>query len=41
MLDNLSFGITTARRAWCEKKHILNAKSKDELLEWLHRSQSK
>ena len=41
MLDNLSFGITTARRAWCEKKDILNAKSKDELLAWLNRYQKK
>jgi DNA polymerase (family 10) len=39
MLDNLSFGITTARRAWCEKKDVLNAKSKDELLAWLKRYQ--
>lgn len=39
MLDNLSFGITTARRAWCKKQHILNAKSKDELMAWLKRPQ--
>ena len=41
MLPNVSLGVTTARRAWCEKKDILNAKTTDELLKWLNRPQSK
>ncbi|HEX9996767.1 MAG TPA: DNA polymerase/3'-5' exonuclease PolX, partial [Abditibacterium sp.] len=35
MLDNLSFGVVTARRAWCEAKDVLNAKPLAELLQWL------
>ena len=38
MLDNLHFGVTTARRAWCEAKDVLNAKPLDELLQWLSRN---
>jgi DNA polymerase (family 10) len=37
MLDNVQHGITTAQRAWCEEKDILNAKPLDELLKWLRR----
>lgn len=38
MLENLGFGVTVARRAWCEAKDILNAKPLDELLLWLSHS---
>ena len=41
MLDNLHLGITTARRAWCEAKDVLNTKTVDELTAWLSRPQSK
>jgi DNA polymerase (family 10) len=37
MVDNVQHGITTAQRAWCEEKDILNAKPLDELLKWLRR----
>lgn len=40
-LPNVALGVVTARRAWCEKHDILNAKSTAELLKWLQRSQSK
>ncbi len=35
MLENLHFGVQTARRAWCEAKDILNSKPLAELLQWL------
>lgn len=35
MLDNMGYGVITARRAWCEAKDILNAKPLPELLRWL------
>lgn len=41
MLPNIALGVLTARRAWCEKKDVLNAKSTRELLAWLGRPQSK
>jgi DNA polymerase (family 10) len=37
MLTNLHFGVTTARRAWCEKGDVLNAKSLKDLTKWLTR----
>jgi DNA polymerase (family 10) len=37
MLGNAVFGVLTARRAWCEPRHILNAKPLEELLAWLRR----
>lgn len=37
MLPNVEFGVSVARRAWCEQKDILNAKPLDELLRWLNR----
>ena len=37
MLENLGFGVTVARRAWCEAKDILNAKPLEELLKWVVR----
>ncbi len=40
MLPNVRFGVLTARRAWCESKDILNAKSTGELLQWLKRPQA-
>lgn len=41
MLPNMALGILTARRAWCGKANILNTKTTDELLQWLHRPQAK
>lgn len=37
MLSNAVFGVLTARRAWCEARHILNTKPVNELLAWLKR----
>jgi DNA polymerase (family 10) len=37
MLNNVKHGITTAQRAWCTEKDILNAKPLNELLQWLRR----
>lgn len=34
-LDLMRFGIHTARRAWVEKKDVLNTKPLDDLLKWL------
>ena len=31
MLPNLEFGITVARRAWCEAKDVFNCQTKDEI----------
>jgi DNA polymerase (family 10) len=41
MLPNVAYGVLTARRAWCEKHNILNAKSTNDLMRWLQRPQSK
>jgi DNA polymerase (family 10) len=41
MLPNIALGVLSARRAWCSKTDILNAKPLDELLAWLQRPQSK
>lgn len=41
MLPNIALGVLTARRAWCSKRHILNAKTLDDLLAWLHRPQAR
>ena len=35
--DNLSLGVSIARRGWCESKHILNTKSVDELMAYFSR----
>ncbi len=40
-LDLLRFGIHTARRAWVEKKDVLNTKPLDELLQWLKRRRTR
>ena len=37
MLGNLEFGITVARRAWCEKSDIFNCQSATQLKEWLEK----
>jgi DNA polymerase (family 10) len=33
--DHLRWGITQARRAWVEQAHVLNTRSRDEVLEWV------
>ncbi len=38
MLENLGYGVQTARRAWCEAKDVLNSKPLNELLKWLAHS---
>ena len=35
MLPNLEFGITVARRAWCEAKDVFNCQSAAQLKAWL------
>lgn len=40
-LDQISYGVTVARRAWLEKKHVLNCLSLDELLRTLKRSRAR
>ncbi|HEX8025279.1 MAG TPA: hypothetical protein VF484_03650, partial [Candidatus Limnocylindrales bacterium] len=36
---HLEWGISQARRAWVEPKHVLNTRSRAELLDWLaHRT---
>lgn len=35
MLENLGYGVQTARRAWCQAQDVLNAKPLAELLQWL------
>ena len=35
MLGNIEFGITVARRAWCEKDDIFNCQSASQLKAWL------
>ncbi|MBI1372785.1 MAG: DNA polymerase/3'-5' exonuclease PolX [Phycisphaera sp.] len=34
-LDELQYGITTARRAWAEPKHVVNCKTAKQLQTWL------
>lgn len=34
-LPNMRFGVTVARRAWLEPRHVLNTRSVDELLAWV------
>ncbi|RKX58968.1 MAG: DNA polymerase III, partial [Thermodesulfobacteriota bacterium] len=36
-LEYIHFGTAVARRAWCEKKDILNTLSYEEFKEWLRR----
>ena len=35
MLGNIEFGITVARRAWCESKDVFNCQSAADLKQWL------
>ncbi len=35
-LENIEYGIATARRAWLEEKDVINTRSLDEVLEILH-----
>ena len=35
-LDNIRYGIWTARRGWLEPADVLNSKSCDQLLKWVH-----
>jgi DNA polymerase (family 10) len=37
MLPHMEWGIATARRAWCEPRHVLNTRSLDDLMAWLAR----
>jgi len=37
MLPNIALGVLTARRAWCEPRHVLNTWPLAELLKWLQR----
>lgn len=41
MLPNIELGVLSARRAWCSKSDILNAKTTEELLRWLQRPQAR
>ena len=41
MLGNIEFGISVARRAWCEKGDIFNCQSAGQLQEWLQKSDAK
>lgn len=34
-LENMRFGVTNARRGWCEAKHILNSKPLEEFASFL------
>jgi len=34
-MDNMPFGISVARRGWCEKKDIINTLPYNELMEWI------
>jgi len=34
-LANIEYGVWTARRAWLEPRHVVNAMSRGELIEWL------
>lgn len=35
-MDNMLFGVSVARRGWCEKKQILNTLPYNELLKWIN-----
>ena len=35
-LANMEYGVWVARRAWLEPRHVVNAMSCDQLIEWLH-----
>jgi len=35
-LANIEYGVWVARRAWLEPRHVVNAMSCNELIEWLH-----
>ena len=39
-LDMLYFGVATARRAWLEPRHVINAWESHHLLEWLRKRHS-
>ena len=39
-LDNMRYGVATARRAWCEARHILNALPIEEFMDYLSRPKS-
>ncbi len=41
MLGNIEFGITIARRAWCEAKDVFNCQSAEQLKRWLNARNSK
>lgn len=41
MLPNVALGVATARRAWCRRTDILNAKSTEELVQWLQRPEAR
>ena len=34
-LDLMRYGVLTARRGWCEKKHVLNTLTPTALKKWL------
>lgn len=34
-MDNMPFGISVARRGWCEKEDIINTYSYDKLMNWI------
>ena len=36
--DHLRWGVTQARRAWVEPGHVLNTRSRDDLLDWVART---
>lgn len=40
-LDNIQLGVATARRAWLEKRDVVNAMPFKMLLTWAHRKRSK
>jgi DNA polymerase (family 10) len=33
--EHLRWGVTQARRAWVEPRHVLNTRSRDALLAWV------
>lgn len=35
-MDNMFYGVSVARRGWCEKKHILNTLPRSEFTEWIN-----
>lgn len=36
-MDNMPFGISVARRGWCEKKDIINTYRYEDLIDWIKR----